>query len=333
MLLVGDHVLERLGRADLVVPERQLAQRRSGAVGPPPLRQDPAAFEHFARFQLRLRPAVAPRARTVGIFRRAALFDRQQRQMQVAARASGGFDEDGGGGGIRALQRGESEFGLSVGVLEEIDDLRRRVASSGPFAEQRRGRRLFALVARRRERAAFAAPRQVVDQREPATRRHRQDLVNAIGVERGESDFGRVGGAHIELRLASAVTHDQFAAAANRGQHDHQRGEHAGRLLGVAMAGEEAAFVIDQQLVELGLDRVLDAEPLADAGQHRLQRLRPMLAGDLHLPRLDLPGAPHVGIIDRFRAAAERRRGRGRDELLGLKRQQRQRDLADALHR
>src|SRR5271155_5030590 len=99
------------------------------------------------------------------------------------------------------------------------------------------------------------------------------------------------------------------------------------------MTSEEAAFVIDQQLVQLGLDRVLDAEPLADAGQDRLQRLRPMLAGDLHLSRLDLPGAPHAGIIDGFRAAAERRHRRGRDELPGLKRLQRQGDLADAFDR
>ena len=157
--------------------------------------------------------------------------------------------------------------------------------------------------------------------------------MNAIGVERRESDFGGVGDAHVELRLASAVSNHQFPAAADRGRTITSVPNMPGDFSVSRWLMEAPPFVVDQQLVELRLDRILDAQSLGDAGQDRLQRLRPMLAGDLHPGRLDLPGAPHVGIIDCFRAAAERRPGCGLDELLGLKRQQRQRDFADAFHR
>ena len=44
------------------------------------------------------------------------------------------------------------------------------------------------------------------------------------------------------------------------------------------MADEEAALVIDQQLVQLGRDRLRDAEAVADARKDFFERLRPVLA-------------------------------------------------------
>src|SRR6516225_4099548 len=71
------------------------------------------------------------------------------------------------------------------------------------------------------------------------------------------------------------------------------------------MTNEEAALVIDEQLVKLGRNRAGDAEPFGGPRDDIRQRFRPVLAADRDAPGLDLP--------------------------LGLRRQQRQGNLADAL--
>ena len=58
-----------------------------------------------------------------------------------------------------------------------------------------------------------------------------------------------------------------------------------------------------------------------------------MLAAKPHLIRADLPGAPHARIDDRFRTASVGGPLRYRDQLHGLSREERQRDLTDAFDR
>ena len=155
--------------------------------------------------------------------------------------------------------------------------------------------------------------------------------MHAVGVEGGEGRLRRVVAAQVEPDLAALVAHDQLAAREGGRQRDHEGREHAGRLLGVAMADEEAALIIEQQLVELGCDRRVNAEPLGDAGQDRLQRPGPVPAADAHPIRADLPAAPNRRVDHGlFAAAVGGRFGHG-DELPGLHRQQGQRHGADAL--
>src|SRR4051812_8333142 len=104
--------------------------------------------------------------------------------------------------------------------------------------------------------------------------------MNAISEEGGEAPLRRLLRPQVEPHLPSLVAHDKFTAGRNRdrGQDDHQRGEHAGGLLGVAMTDEEVAFGIDQQLVKLRLDRPVHSQPLGRARNDLFQRSRPVLA-------------------------------------------------------
>ena len=106
--------------------------------------------------------------------------------------------------------------------------------------------------------------------------------MHAVGVEGGEGHLRRLVAAQVEPDLAALVAHDQLAAREGRRQRHHERREHAGRLLGVAVADEEAALVVDQQLVELGRDRLVDAQSLGGAGDDRLERPCPVPAADAY---------------------------------------------------
>ena len=142
--------------------------------------------------------------------------------------------------------------------------------------------------------------------------------MHAIGIERREGGFRRIIAAQFEPRLAAFVPHQKFAARADRGQRDHQGREHAGRFFGVAMAYEEAALVIDKQLVEFGRDRFCQPEARGDTRENRLERLRPLLATDMHPLGRDLPGAPHRGVDYGFCAATVGRPLCGGHQMHGL---------------
>jgi hypothetical protein len=47
------------------------------------------------------------------------------------------------------------------------------------------------------------------------------------------------------------TAHYELAPGVERGQRDDEGGKHARRLLGVAVFDEEAALVVDEQLVEV----------------------------------------------------------------------------------
>jgi hypothetical protein len=172
---------------------------------------------------------------------------------------------------------------------------------------------------------------QIVDQNQPAAGGDGKHFVDAVGIKSREGYFRWVFAMQVEPRLAALVPYDKLAPRGGRGQREHKRAEHARRFLGIAMAGKEAALIIDQKLVEFGGNRFAHPEAFGDAGDNRLQRPLPMLAADPHPIRGDLPGAPHGRIDDGIRAAAIGRALGNRDELLGLHRQQRQGHGTDAL--
>jgi hypothetical protein len=96
---------------------------------------------------------------------------------------------------------------------------------------------------------------------------------------------------------------------------------------------EEAALVVDEQFVEFGRDRLIDAEPLGGQRDGPVERCLPVLAIEAHAIRPDLPCAPHARIDDRCRAASIGGALCQRNQLFGLDRKERQRDLTDAVDR
>ena len=116
------------------------------------------------------------------------------------------------------------------------------------------------------------------------------------------------------------------------GQDDDERGEHARRLLGVAVAHEEPALAIEQQLVEPGRDRPSDAEAVRGARHDAVERPRPVPPADPHLAGADLPATAHGRVHDRVLPAAEGRRLGRAGQLPGLHGQQRQGYGSDPLH-
>jgi hypothetical protein len=156
--------------------------------------------------------------------------------------------------------------------------------------------------------------------------------MQAVGIEGGIFGFRGVVASHREPDLAPAMAQHQLATRMQRWHGDDERREHARRFLGVAVADEETALVVDQQLVQLSRHTGTCAQPggrtLDDACQH----LRPMFARDVHPTGTDLPGPPHGGVDQSFAAAAIGCTLGRRNELRGLHRQQRQGDRPDAVN-
>ena len=84
------------------------------------------------------------------------------------------------------------------------------------------------------------------------------------------------------------------------------------------MVNKEAAGVVDQQLVELRLNRIVDAQGLRRFGDKLRQGLVPAPSPDRYLLRIDLPGAADVTVDQCLLAAAIWRRFGSADELSGL---------------
>jgi hypothetical protein len=154
--------------------------------------------------------------------------------------------------------------------------------------------------------------------------------VHAVGIEGGPGDFGNISAAQIESSFAFAMTDHQFTASVQRRQRDDQRAEHPERLLGVAMLEEKAALVVDQQLVQLGLHAGACAETRCRACDDAVQHGRPVPTLDARVVNADLPRSAHFGVDQRVCPAAIGRALSHRDELSGLRRQQREGDGADA---
>ena len=161
----------------------------------------------------------------------------------------------------------------------------------------------------------------------------RASLVDTVGVERREGQFRRILGAQVDHRLPVAMADYQVAAGAGDRQRDHQRGDHPGRLLAVAVGAEEPSRLVDQQLVEARLGALARAaEPFGGAIDDLRQRVAPRTAADVHVGRVDLPAVAHRPIQHGVRPPAVRRPFRGRDQGLSLRpgRAERERDQPGA---
>jgi hypothetical protein len=295
VLFVRLHVGQRFRRADLAIVEWQGAHGHRAAVGPSPIRQGQGAIEDLGDPELVIVPAItlfiflflvivvvaaAPASASVAVVLcRTTLFDVQQRHVQIARGSARDRGQHGGSSGICALERSKRQFGRRVGVSKGVDQLERPVFIGlrrfvAPRAQHAFQRSRFLVVRRRPGQTPAALAPQVVDEHQPAPRGDGQHLVHAVGIERGPGQLGKVRAAQIEAHFAFAMTDHQFTAAVQRRQRDDQRAEHPGRLFGVAMVEEEAALVVDQKLVQLGLNPGTGAEPngcaFDDAIQHRL---------------------------------------------------------------
>jgi len=98
------------------------------------------------------------------------------------------------------------------------------------------------------------------------------------------------------------------------------------------MADEEAAGVVDQQLVELRLHRARHAQGFGDLSQHPLEVFGPAPPADAHTRGIYLPGPAHAGIHQGLGAATVGGRLGQLDDLLRLHGQERQGKGAHSLH-
>lgn len=123
--------------------------------------------------------------------------------MQRAAGLLCSSGKHAGRRGIGSLQRVEAKFRLGVCMLQQMHQFQRVVRlrlrrALTPSAQQFRRLGLLGAVVGWFRSLAAAAPQHVVNQGQPASTGHRQNFVQAIGVERGERRFGRVVAPHVE---------------------------------------------------------------------------------------------------------------------------------------
>ena len=332
LFLVRREVLQRARRGEFVVLGRDRPGYPGAIVGAAPLRQRHAAVAHLAGLEIVVIVVVPVPAPGTGVLGDTAFLDGQQRQMHVAACLRCCGPHHPGHRRIDALEGWKAQLGRGVGMFQQVDQLgRRAVGRVPPGLQQGSHPGLFACIAGRLRRLAAARAHQVVDQGQAAAFGERQDFVHAVGVEGGETRFGRIVPVQVQPDAAVLVTDHQFAAGEQRRQHDHQRAEHAWQFLGIAVAEEEAARLVEQQLVQRRGDRGLHAEAVGYPGENTLQSRCPAFAAQAHLFWADLPTAPYCRVEDRFFAAAIRCRLGHRRELRRLHRQQRQCHRADAL--
>ncbi|CAO3433249.1 hypothetical protein [Azospirillum endophyticum] len=252
--------------------------------------------------------------------------------MKVAAGKRRRSGQHAGHRGISPLQRREAQLGVGVGVLQRVYQLAERPLIGIPVRQQSGHGLGFPAVIRRLRRAVRSGTDEIVGQGEPMTGGDRQHLVHAVGIEGGEGNLRRISGAQVEPDLAPLVPHQQFAAGGQGGQHDHQRGEHAGLLLGISVPEKEIPLAIKQQLVELGGHGAGDAKPLRRTLHDPVERLRLVPAGNMHPGGVDLPRPADRGVEQGLRSAPEECTRRGGDQLLRLHGQQRQGDRSNPIH-
>ena len=86
---------------------------------------------------------------------------------------------------------------------------------------------------------------EIVNQADPIAGRHGRDLVLAVGIERGVLRFELgIVAAEVDLLGLAVVLDDQRPTFVARRQAHDQGGEHARRLLAVAVRCEEAALFV-----------------------------------------------------------------------------------------
>ena len=336
-LLVRHRVVEGAVWQQLPVHQLQLAEQRPGAVPVRPAVEPVPAVEELADLH-RLDVALVP-APAIDVFAPvhcvAMLFDVDDGRVELALGTLGRRGQGLRSGGIGVLERIEGQSRLAVLVVEQPHQLLRRVVLVLPRDEALRDQvDLLAVVRRLARRGLVAGPQaQVEDERQAMARRDRPDLVRAVGVERRERKLRRLLDLHVGGHLDAAVAHDQRAALARDRQRDRQGGDHAVRLLGVAVGGEEAAALVDEQLVEPGIEPVgRAAEPLRRRVEDLRERLRPRAAREVNPLRADLPAVADRGVDERVRPLAVGRALRCRDQVADLRLGHREGQHAGAVH-
>ena len=159
------------------------------------------------------------------------------------------------------------------------------------------------------------------------------DFVLAVGVEGGKVEVERIGGVgEINGLLLPLVAHHQFAALVRRRQDDDQSGNHAFQFLAVAMGQKEAAWLVEEQVVEVGFQLLfLQAEFLLDLAYRLLQENVPVGIGQREAVRLQFPDAANAGIDDGLLTLAIGGLPAQLFQRLGLRRSERQGDRTESL--
>ena len=156
--------------------------------------------------------------------------------------------------------------------------------------------------------------------------------MHAVRIKGGEGCVGGVIRTQVETCLAPLMTDHQLTTGKIGRQYHHQGREHARGLLGIAVLNEKTTLVIHQQLVQLRMYWTLHAQSAGGAGNDGREGVAPVPPTNLYLFGRDLPGSADIGIHQSLLAATIGRWLSNPDELLGLDRQQRQCNDADAIH-
>ena len=314
-LAVGLGAVERARRQQLAGLQRDFRERRPSAVPTCPAVEPALVVEYVVDVHFRdvvLVPvpsmAVVPVEDVVAVERRlAGFFDVDDGRVQFAPGALRRRRQHLRHGRVGALQRGEGQPRCAVLVVEQPDQLVGRAFLAAPCGELLRDPGDLPAVVGRLARGVPVpgAQAQVEHQREAMAFEHRPDLVRAVGVEGRERQLGGLFRVHVDGDLAVLVADDQLAAGARDRQGDREGCDHAVGLLGVAVRQEEPARLVDEQLVELGV------EPLARAAETRRrgledarERLRPRVPFQPHPLRVDLPAVADRGVHQRLRPLA-----------------------------
>ena len=199
--------------------------------------------------------------------------------MQLAARLPRRCGQHRGLRGVRTLERLKRQRGRCVGMGQWVDQFGGPVVGLAllgtPVLQQRGERSGLGVVGRRARPAATAFAQQVVNQHRAVARCEGQHFVHTVGVEGHKCNLRRIATAQVQPHFAAPMAHHDVAPGMQGGQADDQRAEHAGRFFGVSMWHEEAPFVVEQQLVQLGHHARSGAKPQDGALDDGLQRCLP----------------------------------------------------------
>jgi hypothetical protein len=183
----------------------------------------------------------------------------------------------------------------------------------------------------RRHRPGDACGQKVVRQHDARSAGDRPDLVPAIGVE---GDQLQRGAAAAEGHDLAVLLDRHFATAERRRKRDDKSPDHSVVLLRILVRHEEIAPLVEQHVVQLGLQGGTfgEAEPRTDVLEQRDQRGVPARLLDADAPPGDLPAVPYSCV--EYGTVAESVAGRLRDgtKFRNRRRRKRQIEGTDAFH-
>ena len=132
---------------------------------------------------------------------------------------------------------------------------------------------------------------------------------------------------------APAIVPDhEFAPLVLRREDDHERREHPRSLLGVPVFREEVARFVDEQLVQLRVNRAVYAQGGRRVGDDAFERAAPARVVGVDTRRRNLATPADLRVHDRLGAATVGGGARHPRERVRLRVQDRERESADAVH-